>query len=119
MREINFRAWNKKEKFLDTAWSIDFEHGEVCHRAHNMSDLDDCILMQYTGLKDVNGVEIFEGDVVQGFNRLWERLVVEKVRYLNGCFMFGNYNAHEFLNKHQYIEVIGNIYENKELLEGE
>lgn len=73
---------------------------------------------QYTGLKRMNGVEIYDGDLVQGFNRLWEVVVVENVHYWNGCFMFGNYNAHEFLNKHQHIEVIGNVYENKELLEG-
>lgn len=117
MREIKFRAWNKKEKFLDTAWSIDFEHGLVCHRTHNQSNLLDCELMQYTGLNDNNGKKIYEEDVVRAYHRLWEQHVTLKVHYLNGCFMFGNYNAHGFFKEHQNIEVIGNIFENPELLE--
>lgn len=124
MREINFRAWNKKRKFLDTAWSIDFEHGEVCHRAHNMSDLDDCILMQYTGLKDANGVEIYEGDVTidsfgtvtvienDGFQWL-ERVLKLRDRHISKEILIMT-KANAFR-----CEVIGNIYENPELLEGE
>lgn len=124
MREINFRAWNKKEKFLDTAWSIDFEHGEVCHRAHNMSDLDDCILMQYTGLKDKNGREIYEGDItIDGYGTVtviendgfqWlERVLKLRDRHISKEILIMT-KANAFR-----CEVIGNLYENPELLEGE
>ena len=124
MREINFRAWNKKEKFLDTAWSIDFEHGEVCHRAHNMSDLDDCILMQYTGLKDKNGQEIYEGDItIDGYGTVtviendgfqWlERVLKLRDRHISKEILIMT-KANAFR-----CEVIGNLYENPELLEGE
>ncbi|MGY6720063.1 YopX family protein [Bacillus licheniformis] len=74
----------------------------------------------YTGLKDNTGREIYEGDIVQGSHR-YQRddeiiLIEQQVHYLNGCYMFGN-NAHEYFNKHRIIEVIGNIYENPDLLE--
>lgn len=76
-------------------------------------------LLQYTGLKDKNGKNIFRGDIVIGRNRRtdWKERN-EKVTFLNGCYMFGNWNAHEYFNGHAEIEVIGNIYENPELLEG-
>ena len=126
MREIKFRAWNKKEKFLDTAWSIDFEHGEVCHRAHNMSDLDDCILMQYTGLEDINDVEIYEGDVA-ALLVISTITVNLEIAMVDGVFSVINiprgygfrdtkYRLDELVHQGR-IEVIGNIYENKELLE--
>ncbi|MEC1037613.1 YopX family protein [Bacillus licheniformis] len=75
----------------------------------------------YTGLKDNTGREIYEGDIVQGSHR-YQRddeiiLIEQQVHYLNGCYMFGNWNAHEYFNKHRIIEVIGNIYENPDLLE--
>ncbi|MFD2869873.1 YopX family protein [Kurthia populi] len=122
MREINFRAWNEVEGFLDTAWSIDFEHRLVCHRAHNQSDLDDCVLMQYTGLQDKNGREIYEGDItIDGYGTVtviendgfqWlERIVRLRDRHISKEILIMT-KANAFR-----CEVIGNIYENPELLE--
>ncbi|MEK5328712.1 YopX family protein [Bacillus sp. FSL W8-0006] len=75
----------------------------------------------FTGLKDSEGVEIYEGDVVQGAPRYQREdeiiLIEQKVSFLKGCYMFGNWNAHEYFNKHQHIEVVGNIYEDPDLLE--
>ena len=129
MRKIEFRAWNKAKKFMDTAWLIDWEHGQVCHRSHNVSQLENCILMQYTGLKDKNGKEIYEGDILEismgtgsplrcsieykapSFCRRW----IDKVSR--------NHRPRELepmaWNTHIIYKVIGNIYENPELLAGE
>lgn len=139
MREVKFRAWDKVNEMwlkitgfethvLDdgkTA-SINKGLGGMFHDGDyigtfqkHAGEQNNVTLIQYTGLKDdVNDREIYEGDIMRAYNRLWEQHVTLKVHYLNGCFMFGNYNAHGFFKEHQNIEVIGNIFENPELLEG-
>lgn len=116
--EFKFRAWYFVTEKAYVANVIDFKNNEIELQDDDgiiNAALDTVTLMQYTGVKDVNGRGIYDGDITKGLNRLWEVEVVEKVHYWNGCFMFGNYNAHEFLNKHQHIEVIGNIYDNPQL----
>lgn len=86
----------------------------LCEDHYERADVE---VMQFTGLKDKNGREIYGGDVVKGYNRVFENVSYRyEVAFLNGCYMFGNWNAHEYFNKHQEMEVIGNIYENPELL---
>lgn len=79
---------------------------------------DDNSIGQFTGLHDKNGKEIYEGDIIRATKRTDLELNYHnfKVFMHNGCYMFGNYNAHEFFDKFNFKEVIGNIYENKELL---
>ena len=133
MREIKFRAWLKDEKEMIDVKAIDFdENGDVFSvnypegKSYSGYDKDEIELMQYVGLKDKNGVEIFEGDIV----KLWKAKSddydswfeptreLKVINFKNGCFRFG---CREFIryNTCSYeLEVIGNIYENKELLEG-
>lgn len=67
---------------------------------------------QYIGLKDMDDKKIFEGDIVQAAHRINEEYTDKYiVHFLNGCFMFGNWNAHEFFNRHTRIKVIGNTFE--------
>ena len=105
MRDIKFRAWVTSEKTM-------IQHREVVERAHlqfndsfNQSD----IVMQYTGLKDKYGNEIFEGDLVDyGNNRFMP------VEFINGCFCICKNTAMPTLMT--LFPVIGNIHENPELL---
>lgn len=127
MRQIKFRAWDKKENKMYhnvgvVGSFIILEHEQSGYDFYeidlNLYDnmTDDYHIMQYTGLRDRNGIEIYEGDIVIGLRRIYDDYFHEKVTYLNGCYMFGGFNAHEYFNKHQQIEVIGNVYDNPDLL---
>lgn len=81
---------------------------------------DDAPLMQYTGLKDKNGNEIYEGDIVMVINYLngkpWEGHIHPcEVHFTGGKFELKDHWMHESLSSSE-IEIIGNIYENPGLL---
>lgn len=135
MREINFRAWNKTRLWMDNVWAIDWEHELLCFSKHNQDFMKHCILMQSTGLKDKNGVEIYEGDIVQftdfdtsGGNRE-DREHIGIVKYQSGIYEIWKNNVSEyygsdgaFILNHAWLqddefEVIGNLYEHPHLLE--
>jgi len=128
MREIKFRAWDKKSnQMLYSRFGIDFE-GQIIDVGNPMEyDYDgqwDLILMQYTGLKDKNGVEIYESDIIK-----WEddyNEGVSKVVWGNDENTYPAFDlepqSHDELNSFAALsyegsmEVIGNVWENPELL---
>lgn len=127
MREIKFRAWdgeNMNSEFIivDTAWMMNKEVGcPVNAGFKNMQEqAENWIIMQYTGLKDKNGKEIYEGDIVKDWENIDLYEVVWNRRY--ACFelnrlTFGNDTGQEIDNSPLDLEIVGNIYENKDLLE--
>lgn len=113
MREIKFRAWDLDDKqfytpvITQTGKSADLWYGyEV------QGELEDP-LMQYTGLKDKNEVEIYEGDIVN----FGSTLVEISWNEAEGCFWGGSQSQRYILQWADQIKVIGNIYQNTEILE--
>jgi len=112
MREIKFRAWDKtKKEMLNDEWCANNFTSlkndiEWTGEEYENRDTAYC-LMQYTGLKDSKGVEIYEGDIVK-----CEIGQDEKVEFKNGMFI-GRYRATPLYNiwLNQEIEITGNIYE--------
>ena len=129
MREIKFRAWDKiQKKFVDDFF-ID-RYGDIYGLRtlpnSNSSDTQNFIdinlmLMQYTGLKDKNGVEIYEGDIVRTHSHKPTNF---KIEFIEGGFCATQNGIkypidinHFYTSIGCTIEVICNIYENPELLE--
>lgn len=105
MREIKFRAWDGEG--MRDVFSVQAFSGEVLYAG----GIKDWKLMQYTGLKDKNGVEIYEGDIIRrGTGYVFEVKVREyALGFANNASAFG-------YDIHHSDEIIGNIYEHPNLL---
>lgn len=151
MRTLRFRAWDKRYKFMFNVLSVNWKSaGEISIiRGIHKNEVclvpsQDFVLMQYTGLKDKNGKEIYEGDICrcihseQNGNNPFKK--IEQVYTRPGGFsLFGkpmqdfsyesnnrltafNWKTDRSINISEYyykiydIEVIGNIYENPDLI---
>lgn len=83
----------------------------------NDYEVDPETVGQYTGLTDICRKKIFKGDIVQAFTRYGTKHIYT-IEYRDGTFWFGNWNWIEFLDRFQFPEVIGNVYDNPELIGG-
>lgn len=118
-REIKFRAWDTvlKEMLEVTHWTIPYSMSTKSGKRR----LDNAVLMQFTGLLDKNGKEIYEGDVVQ-WREANGRLKTEKVVWEEELIAYVTRDEVDFVNTYlggtqrNHLEVIGNIWENPDLL---
>lgn len=128
MREIKFRAWCK----IDNSMIIPITLQEVIFQRKSNFSLEqlnqDVIFMQFTGLHDKNGKEIYEGDIVE-FEQFKEKKKGKIVFNYKTCSFevwvtivvgaYGEKATNQYLICHcDCIEVIGDIYQNPELLNG-
>lgn len=115
MRKVEFRAWEKNLKEMIEVDDIDFKVG-VINSSGIWRFFDEIELMQYTGLKDRNGKKIFEGDILKVYDDFLEGSLYGIVRFRNGRFYLSTTKSY-YNESWIYFEVVGNIYENKDLLE--
>jgi hypothetical protein len=125
MREIKFRAWLKEERKMVNVETLFIGINRLCFGNSKTEDLffrdfEEVELMQYTGLKDKNGKEICENDLISC--KKYKNIVVF---FENGCFEV-KYSKNDTTNiicaldtllEKYMCQVSGNIYENPELLE--
>ena len=129
-----FRAWHINKQIMCEVIRIDFEQGIITLDLETDDDeyywmetdwnFSDVEIMQYTGCRDKNGIEIYEGDVIKDkYDKIW------LVQWYVGAFVITNKipdsdgqtttysHFSNVSNHHFYFEVIGNMWENPELLE--
>ena len=121
MREIKFRAYHKERKEIFEIASIDFKEKKAALSNGVIKllnvDFKQFELLQYTGAKDKNDKEIYEGDIVILNDTEEENRCVVKYKY--GSYILIDGDLREDLSnvEAKFLEVVGNVYENKNLLE--
>lgn len=112
-REIKFRAWDEvSEKMLNWNYFLDTNMKNTFIAPESTG----LILMQYTGLDDKNGKEIYEGDIAKYEN------MIGKIMFFNGSFILSDFEETEEWELgviNEELEIMGNIYDNPELIGGE
>lgn len=129
-REIKFRAWNKFTNTMIPTKKVEFSFSEWINN-------DNWVFMQFTGLKDKNDKEIYEGDIVRTIGKKWKKNEddfggnYEDVEHISVVEWWKSYSNIGYRLKSKFgktvmikpsalvtmkVEVIGNIHENPELL---
>lgn len=133
MRELKFRAWDKRKKRMHGVGQIDFRKDGTVRRINATNNPDDWnplladvpdegdefILMQFTGLLDKKGKRIYEGDIVinryhSAMDRFFEERGVVEYNVNTALYMNGKYCLR--MAGTDELEIIGNIYETPYLL---
>ncbi len=126
MREIKFRVWHEVDKMMFDVSELSFRAGGIHFNGPGVGDgwctsdmpqvEKTCTLMQFTGLTDKNGKDIYEGDIYyQGDKNILYVVVWHDTGLIGHQVGSSSYAGLTYWN--DKIEVIGNVYENPELIE--
>ncbi len=121
---FKFRIWDKKQKKLAYPNDNPYHNMEMVNyllfvnNSNLKWDINNYELMQCTGLKDKNGELIYEGDIVKLYNQNYKIIYEQRGAYF-GLYISKNetYYLNDINTQTSNMEIIGNIYENPELLE--
>lgn len=117
-REIKFRAWFKPEKRMHTVNTISFNEGWIDATKYN-GDIEDFELMQFTGLNDINGNEVYEGDIIKNTDTGETSLVFWNTEKVQFCVRYDN-DHQDIYPLHRPIGnlycVVGNMHEHPHLI---
>ena len=126
-RQLKFRVWDTKNKQFLSQSSEYYHIGDVTGIPYTLNEilnkLDRFVVQQFTGLKDSKGVEIYEGDIIRGkfhdtgYHGHLETLNSEVV-WIERYASF-NIGIEEWRYSGEPVTIIGNIFENSELLKDE
>lgn len=123
MRKIKFRAWDKEIE--EMFYNVEHTHDGCLISTTSFGGILDCprlyAVMQYTGIKDIYSKRVFEGDIVKIILSQGNDTHIGKVIYYedNACFLVETAKGDYFTfmsSDIKSVEVLGNIYQNKELL---
>jgi len=125
-RKLKFRIWDlKNKKFIDedpfySTWAVTLDGKPYNGKYDHRYDENECVVQQFTGLEDKNGVEIYEGDIL--FEKEWNGTeIFGEVKWISMAdgkdfSGWGSYPVSLPWCSSTNCEVVGNIFENPELL---
>lgn len=118
MREIKFMFWHTKERVMSRAHGLGVIWEYLCEEWGGAFDWKDVEKRQYTGFKDKNGTEIYEGDILKSEYESLYPVVYDAPTFTIEGYDNGDWYHGQDAEYHRWdsFQVIGNIYENPDLL---
>jgi len=118
-KELKFRAWSVTDNRYSKPFGLDFsvlnytdDDGLDVIKSKSLSNE---VVQQFTGIKDRKGNDIYEGDIVKGIDASNENFTCI-VNNVYGSFRIGEHNEALLYNLSHKLDVVGNVYENKDLI---